>query len=190
MAAPKGVYQIKSLINGKSYIGSSINIHKRWRLHKSELTNNKHHSIVLQRHVNKHGIKDLQFIILEETDESLIIEREQYYIDTLKPYFNIRKIADSNKGIKRSDETKERVRLTNLVKKLSDSTKQKMANRMKGNTYTKNITPVNAKKIICTKTGIIFNKIEDAATFVGLKRTTLNAQLSGQNINKTSLKYA
>ena len=81
MAAPKGVYQIKSLINGKSYIGSSINIHKRWRLHKSELTNNKHHSIVLQRHVNKYGIKDLQFIILEETDESLIIEREQYYID-------------------------------------------------------------------------------------------------------------
>ena len=184
-----GVYKIESILNGRIYIGSSVNVLRRWRLHKSELLNNKHHSIILQRHVNKYGLEDLVFSLLEETHEKIIIEREQHYIDLLKPFFNIRKVADSNIGIKRSIETKEKLRLINLGKKLSDTTKQKMADRMYGNAYSKNITPVNAKKIICTKTGIEFSKIEDAAIYVGLKRTTLNAQLSGQNTNKTSLKY-
>jgi group I intron endonuclease len=51
-----GVYQIKNLINGKMYIGSSINVLNRWSRHKTELINEKHHSIKLQRSVNKYGI--------------------------------------------------------------------------------------------------------------------------------------
>lgn len=189
MAAPKGIYKIESKINGRIYIGSSSNIIRRWKLHKNELKRGVHHSIILQNHVNKYGIDDLIFTIVKECDDVDLIKNEQKYIDKYNPYFNVRKIADSNMGIKRSKETKEKISLANKGKKLSKITKQKMAERMNGNKYTKGITPVNAKKVICVNTGKIFNKIEDAADYVGLKRSTLNAQLSGQNKNKTSLKY-
>ena len=46
-----------------------------------------------------------------------------------------------------------------------------------------------SKKVICVKTNKIFGSIAEAALFLGLKRTTLIAQLKGQNPNKTSIRY-
>lgn len=33
-----GVYQIKNIVNSKIYIGSSIDIHTRWKQHLNKLT--------------------------------------------------------------------------------------------------------------------------------------------------------
>ena len=52
-----GIYKIKNIINGKVYIGSAIYFIKRWSVHKSELKNNKHHSIKLDV---LNGIKIIQ----------------------------------------------------------------------------------------------------------------------------------
>lgn len=46
-----------------------------------------------------------------------------------------------------------------------------------------------SKKIINEETGEIFNSVTDACASTNIKRTTLNAMLSGQNKNKTKLKY-
>lgn len=51
--------------------------------------------------------------------------------------------------------------------------------------YTKGKIPVNALKIINTKTGIIFGSIKLAAESIGMKSRTLTAKLSGQNKNNT-----
>ena len=60
-----GIYKIVSKIRpDRMYIGSSINIPKRWREHISNLKKNKHHSKQLQNHFNKYGEADLQFSIL------------------------------------------------------------------------------------------------------------------------------
>ena len=109
-----GIYQIKSKINNKIYIGSAIYFKNRWALHKKSLINNKHHSIYLQNHFNKYGLDDLEFIILEVCDKSNLIVKEQFYIDKFNPEFNMCKIAGSALGIKRSEETKEKVRKANL----------------------------------------------------------------------------
>lgn len=45
------------------------------------------------------------------------------------------------------------------------------------------------KKIINTKTGEIFDSLTSAAKIINIKRTTLNAKLSGQNKNNTNLEY-
>lgn len=190
MAAPKGIYEIRSKLNGRCYIGSSGNVYRRWRLHVSQLQKNKHHSIILQRHVKKYGINDLLFSIIEECDGRDLIIREQFYIDKYNPYFNVRKIADSNSGIIRRLETREKIRQANLGKKLSEETKKKMATRMMGNSLTIGRRPENARKIINTLNGKIFYSIKEAATFYNMNRTTLNAMLSGQNPNTTSLKVA
>jgi len=189
MAAPKGVYKIESKTNNRIYIGSSNNINRRWGLHKNELIRNKHHSIILQNHVNKYGINDLIFSIIEECSSKSLIYREQYYIDKHKPYFNIRKIANSNIGIKRRDETKEKIKQFNLGKKLSEETKLKMAKRMKGNKYTLGIIPVNARKVINIVTKEIFDSSTIVANILGIKPRTLRARLDGQNTNNTIYRY-
>ena len=51
--------------------------------------------------------------------------------------------------------------------------------------YVKGKIPVNALKIINTKTGIIFESIKLAAESIGMKSRTLTAKLSGQNKNNT-----
>lgn len=166
-----------------------VDIYRRWNLHKSELIRKKHHSIILQRHFNKYGIEDLVFTVIEECSNENLINKEQEYLDEFNPYFNIRTKANSNLGIKRTKETIEKIRIANTGKIISIETKKKMAKRMIGNKYTKGITPVNARKVKCIVSGKIFEKIEDAANYVGLKRTTLNAQLKGVNKNKTTLIY-
>ena len=50
-----GVYMIKNKVNGKLYIGSSVDIQKRWINHRIYLRNNKHHSFQLQQDWNEYG---------------------------------------------------------------------------------------------------------------------------------------
>lgn len=99
-----GIYKIYNLIDDKIYIGSSQYIQSRWQAHRKLLKNQKHHSIHLQRWVNKYGIDNLIFEVVEKCDIDFLIIREQYYLDTLKPKFNIRVDAKSNKGLKQSKE--------------------------------------------------------------------------------------
>lgn len=78
------IYKIINRINNKIYIGSTYNIVKRKNIHIYLLKNNKHHSILLQRAFNKYGESNFKFEILETVeDRSKLIEREQYYLDTL-----------------------------------------------------------------------------------------------------------
>jgi group I intron endonuclease len=83
------VYCIKNLITNKYYVGSSSKFKVRKRQHLKELRKNQHHSSKLQNSWNKHGEKAFQFVVLEEViDFSLLIEREQFWIDLLDSHQN------------------------------------------------------------------------------------------------------
>lgn len=88
MTIISGIYQIFNTINGKSYIGSSVNIHERWNRHKYELNNGRHHSDYLQRAWNKYGPNNFELIILFESTGNLLILEKQF-IDRLKPEYNV-----------------------------------------------------------------------------------------------------
>ena len=62
----------------------------------------------------------------------------------------------------------------------SKEQRQKTSELMKG---------VNSKKIINTKSGIIYNSIQEAAEQNNIKRATLSNYLTGRTKNKTNLKY-
>lgn len=87
-----GIYRIINILNNKMYIGSSKDLNERRINHFSELRNNKHHSIHLQRAYNK--LKDktnLIFEILEECDSENLMEKENYYLNLYcksKDYIN------------------------------------------------------------------------------------------------------
>lgn len=107
------IYRISSKVHpDRIYIGSTLDFHDRVRRHRGQLKNHDHHNIKLQSHVDKYGIDDFVFDIIEvinfESKEQ-VISKEQHYLDTLHPYLNINLIADSSIGVKRSAETRRRV---------------------------------------------------------------------------------
>jgi group I intron endonuclease len=88
-----GIYKITSLEDCSFYIGSSINISSRWKRHISQLKNKNHSNYYLQQKYQKYGLENLNFEIIEFCDKIKIKEREQWYLDNLKPILNINKIA-------------------------------------------------------------------------------------------------
>lgn len=107
------IYKISSISHpDRLYIGSAMNPSRRRRDHFRRLRVGCHPNNKLQNHSNKYGVDDLLFEIVEDVkDVTQLVEREQHYIDNLKPYFNLCLIAGSQLGMKRSDETKEKMRL-------------------------------------------------------------------------------
>jgi group I intron endonuclease len=134
----KVIYKIENNINDKIYIGSTENFKLRYNQHKHHLLKGTHHSRILQNFVNKYGFNCLSFKIIEENVINLI-EREQFYIDTLNPFFNIRKIADSMKDTKRTESQKKYMVEQRMIKspykkgwKHSKETLEKISNNRKG----------------------------------------------------------
>ena len=105
------VYLIQShLFPSKKYVGSAVKCRIRWSQHVRALISEKHANEHLQRHVAKYGIDDLRFSILQVCWPEQLIELEQYYIDILKPSFNMCKVAGSRLGVKNSDSSKLKMR--------------------------------------------------------------------------------
>ncbi len=104
-----GIYAIVNKINGKRYIGSAVSFKKRWYIHVCRLRKGTHHSPKLQNGWNKYGEESFEFVELECCEKEELIKREQHWIDELRPFYNIAKLAGSSLGIKRSEELKKRL---------------------------------------------------------------------------------
>lgn len=110
-----GIYKITNIINGKIYIGKSVNIKNRWGQHKRELRKNIHGSKYLQNSWNIYGEENFTFEVLEYIeDKTKLIEVEDKYIKLLhsndRRYgYNRRENAWDNTGNKHSKETKEKI---------------------------------------------------------------------------------
>lgn len=86
------------------------------------------------------------------------------------------------KGIKLAPESILLLRSYQLGVKQSDKSKQKRRQWNIDN-------DLNCKKIIDTSTGLVYDSIKKAALCFNIKPNTLNAMLTGQNKNKTTLTY-
>ena len=76
-----GIYCIKNKINGKVYIGSSNNIERRFKKHKTELNTNNHSNKYLEKAYKKYGKDNFEFIILELCTQEELIQREIFFIN-------------------------------------------------------------------------------------------------------------
>lgn len=99
-----GIYQIRNQISGNRYIGSAIDLRKRWQRHLAALHCGQHHNPHLQSAFDKYGEEAFIFEILKYVAPKNLIEYEQYYFDLLKPEYNIALIAGSLFGFRHTDE--------------------------------------------------------------------------------------
>jgi len=108
-----GIYQWKHNESNKIYIGSAVDLSKRLIKYYSPYglkeTNN-----YICRALILHGYSAFSLSIVEYIDisnlskdeaKTLILLREQYYIDYLLPEFNILKLAGNSLGYKHTEET-------------------------------------------------------------------------------------
>lgn len=121
-----GIYCILNKNTGKCYIGSSSrDIYERWEIHKSQLNRKKHHSKYLQKSWNKYGSEDFEFSILEIVEPSKCVEREQFYIDNIRPEYNTNPNSSSRLGAKHPLEVKRKISKAHIGKFVSQETRNK-----------------------------------------------------------------
>ena len=87
-----GIYKITNKINGKCYIGESVDIEARWKMHQTRYNReNKEYYKILYAAFRKYGIENFSFEIIEECEPSMLFLRETYWIsyyDSQKKGYN------------------------------------------------------------------------------------------------------
>ena len=123
-----GIYTITNLITGRVYIGSAVNIFKRWAAHKGLLNKNKHHCKHLQHVWNKYGFDNFEFNVIFECHKSQVAFYEQLWIDFygIENLYNIAPTVYSQLGSRRSCDFREKMRVINTGKIISDDTRKKI----------------------------------------------------------------
>lgn len=83
-----GIYKYQNKINGKIYIGQSVDIEARYRGHKSASFNpkDKDYNMVIHQAIRKYGLENFDFQIIEKCPQGLLNEREVYWIKYYNSY--------------------------------------------------------------------------------------------------------
>lgn len=85
----RGIYKIENLINGKLYIGQSVQIEKRFEQHKKVAFSRKdpNYNNLIYKAIRKYGLDNFKFEIIEEVSEDQDLdEREIYWISHYNSY--------------------------------------------------------------------------------------------------------
>jgi group I intron endonuclease len=118
-----GVYRWINILTRKSYIGSSVNLRKRFYYYYnlSHLEKRKNNSIIYSS-LFKNGYSNFKLEILEYCDRLIVRERENYYINLLKPNYNI--LNNEGLGYIHSEDSKQ----SRPIYRHSEITKIKFSN--------------------------------------------------------------
>lgn len=173
-----GIYRWTNVINNKIYIGSSLNLSRRFKQYYnySYITKPKC-NVPIHCALLKYGCSNFKLEILEYCVISSLIEREQYYMNLLRPEYNVLKTAGSALGFKHNEATLKLFRSTRLGRKFSEATRLKLS----ANNH-KSIAVILKNN----ETGVVtrFISKSKAAEFLGVSETTIRNFLKQDRICK------
>ena len=89
--AASGVYQIRCIPTGKIYVGSAVDLRRRWYAHRCLLRRGNHPNRHLLHAWEKYGENNFEFTVLEFTTPDKLLQVEQEWIDRTS-------CTDSNTG--------------------------------------------------------------------------------------------
>lgn len=175
------IYLITNTINDNKYVGQTVmQLNKRWLAHIQESKTNTERP--LYRAINKYGIENFKIKVLEECNESILCEREIYWIDKLETYkkgYNATTGGETNKNIRED-----------IKEKISQS--MSMLNR--SNEWTNNVSKSLKEKIergekwgfmLCENKGGIYHKRK-----VKAQNIKTNEIIEFESISEAALKVA
>lgn len=82
------VYQIKNIMTGERYVGSSKDVKHRWANHKCQSLWERCPNKKLYQDMQEYGIENFIFAILAPVEPEHLKQVEQEFIDMLKPEYN------------------------------------------------------------------------------------------------------
>ena len=175
-----GVYRFINLSSNKSYVGSSIKLNIRFLQYYNIIFLAKYSkSSLIYKALLKYGFSKFSLEILEYCDPSILLEREQYYIDLLQPEYNLLKIAGSRLGKIHTKETIEK--LKNIKKTFEHRLRMSGARLGKAIPIEVRTKMKAAKEIptsvidVTTDITVKYNSCNDAAKALGVSSTTVRS---------------
>lgn len=148
-----GVYAIVHLASGKLYVGSAVNIARRWSIHCLHLSRNTHHSRRLQNAWNKHGKDAFVFVVVRFCPVADLISEEQRWLDETdaagRHGYNSSPTAGSPLGVKHTLETRAKLSAAQRGRKHTLETRAKLVAAMKGRMF----TPEHRANVAAAATG-------------------------------------
>ena len=84
-----GIYRILNKINGNCYIGSSLNVEKRYKHHLSTLRHTSRRCSILQKAFNKYGEDNFEFQVILCCKPEYRLYYEQQLIRELNSQYNV-----------------------------------------------------------------------------------------------------
>ena len=92
----RGIYKVTNKINGKVYIGQSVDIGRRWRTHMTAKDD-----IYFHKAIQKYGVENFEWEVIEKCKKKDLDERESYWIeyyDSFNKGYNCTKGGDGVSG--------------------------------------------------------------------------------------------
>jgi group I intron endonuclease len=137
---------------------------------------------MIYRSLLKNGYSVFSFEILEYCDADKAISREQYFIELLKPEYNILKIAGSLLGFKHSEETLAKFQGRNLTAnqkaKLSEHLKN-LNNSQKAKEHLKKLISLKSHKVeildTLTNETRVYSSVSEAGRAIASAETVRRA---------------
>ena len=128
-----GVYLLYNKISGHYYVGSSISIANRMRTYlKLSYIKGKDRNMPILKGLLKYGYNNFSLIIIEYVNNSNLGIRETYWINYLKPYYNILQQAYSSSDFTHSEYTKNLLRIRAKGRVHTEKTKTLISQSLKG----------------------------------------------------------
>ena len=152
-----GVYRWVNKETGGSYVGSGTNLARRFYNYYSAASLIRHGCMVINRALLKYGYSNFTLEIIEYCEPSNVIAREQFYLDLLKPEYNILVKAGSSLGFKHAEETKQKIGEASQGRKHSEETKRKMGEAQIGRKHSEDTKEKNKK---CPESWSIYRRSE------------------------------
>lgn len=139
-----GIYKVTNTINGKFYIGRSVEIEQRWNNHRR----GDGHGWYLWNAMKKYGSKNFVLEILEICDAEYLDEKEDYWIQKLNPEYNL--IRKGEKGVlHHSDSSREKMSKARMGHEVTQETREKISRSSIG----KIMSPEAVKKMRSSHVG-------------------------------------
>lgn len=143
-----GIYRILNRVNGNCYIGSSLNIEKRYKHHLSTLRHNSSRCSILQKAFNKYGEDNFEFQVLLCCKPEYRLYYEQELIRELDSQYNVfTNVSDSPlRQFTFSEESRSKIRNSRQNLVFNKETIEKMSNAKKGKPWSEKRRAAYLKK--------------------------------------------